>query len=149
MLLNLVQACNTNNEAILFGFIQKYADKYRYNEETMSFLKRLVTYAIAYYNDFVADTRNPTKPEIEQREALSALIDALASIQNSNAEADEIQSTIFNVGRKFYSDDLKKWFETLYQTLFGTTCGPRMGTFVKLYGIENSIQLINSRMSAH
>ena len=38
--------------------------------------------------------------------------------------------------------DLKSWFQALYETLLGSPQGPRMGSFIALYGIENSRKLI-------
>jgi lysyl-tRNA synthetase class 1 len=37
---------------------------------------------------------------------------------------------------------LRDWFRALYETLLGTSQGPRMGSFVALYGIENTRALI-------
>jgi lysyl-tRNA synthetase, class I len=37
---------------------------------------------------------------------------------------------------------LRHWFQALYETLLGSSQGPRMGSFIALYGIENSRRLI-------
>lgn len=146
MLLNLVQACSTADENILFGFIQKYAEKYNYTEETIAFLKKLSSHAITFYQDFVAGKRSPKTPNDLQKEALTKLREELINVGSSDANADELQTIVFEVGKIFYKDELKKWFETLYEVLFGTNSGPKMGSFISLYGIKNTIDLINERI---
>ena len=47
---------------------------------------------------------------------------------------------------KFYAENLREWFLTLYKVLFGTESGPRMGSFVSLYGIGNTVKLIEERL---
>ena len=37
---------------------------------------------------------------------------------------------------------LREWFQVLYETLLGSSQGPRMGSFIALYGIDNSRKLI-------
>ena len=37
---------------------------------------------------------------------------------------------------------LRDWFQALYQTLLGSDQGPRMGSFIALYGVANSRKLI-------
>ncbi|HCH96144.1 MAG TPA: lysine--tRNA ligase, partial [Erythrobacter sp.] len=37
---------------------------------------------------------------------------------------------------------LRDWFKALYQTLLGSDQGPRMGSFIALYGVANTRQLI-------
>ena len=65
---------------------------------------------------------------------------------SKEARADEIQNAVFEVGKKFYAENLREWFLTLYRVLFATESGPRMGSFVSLYGLENTIRLIEERL---
>lgn len=146
MLLNLVQACSTNDENVLFAFIQKYAEKYNYNMDTINFLQRLSKYAIMYYEDFVMHTRSLKLPDQIQKEAITDLRDKLDASLSSVISSEEIQSIVFEIGKRYYPNELKKWFETLYGVLFGSESGPKMGTFISLYGVENTINLINERL---
>jgi lysyl-tRNA synthetase class 1 len=141
MLLNLVQACSTSNKSILAGFIKKYASKYNYSEETEKFLEKLSEYAIAYYRDFVEGKRVPRRPETQQQK--DAIADLIIELSQANDKTDEeLQFLIFEVGKKFFHGDFKKWFETLYGALFGTDSGPKIGSFVSLYGVQNTISLL-------
>ncbi|MEY4672037.1 MAG: hypothetical protein RLZZ415_1916, partial [Pseudomonadota bacterium] len=39
-------------------------------------------------------------------------------------------------------EQLRDWFKCLYETLLGSSQGPRMGSFIALYGIANTRKLI-------
>jgi lysyl-tRNA synthetase class 1 len=74
--------------------------------------------------------------------ALTELVRELEALPPT-ASAEEIQNRIYEVGKHYAFADLKAWFQSLYEILFGQTQGPRMGTFVALYGIKETIELIN------
>ena len=38
--------------------------------------------------------------------------------------------------------ELRDWFRALYETLLGSEQGPRMGSFISLYGVANTRTLI-------
>ena len=40
----------------------------------------------------------------------------------------------------------RKWFQALYEILLGASQGPRFGGFIALYGIEETIALIDSAL---
>ncbi len=143
LLLNLVQACNTSDINILMQFINKYLKEA--STSTKEFMKKLADHAIAYYKDFVANTRIPQKPTKEQAIALSTLKTELSKMPE-DTEADVIQNIVFEVGKQYYSD-IKEWFKTLYGVLFGSESGPKMGSFISLYGIKNIISLIDERIT--
>ena len=46
------------------------------------------------------------------------------------------------IGNESGFEQLRDWFKALYETLLGTSQGPRMGSFIALYGIANSRRLI-------
>lgn len=143
MLLNLAQACNTADKNVLIEFIKKYAKDC--SAQTLEYMTKMADYAINYYNDFIVWTRMPEKPTEKQKEAMLELRDTLKNMQK-DAVADEIQNAVFEVGNKFYAENLREWFLTLYKVLFGTESGPRMGSFVSLYGIGNTVKLIEERL---
>ncbi|HVJ70831.1 MAG TPA: hypothetical protein VM531_04865, partial [Sphingomicrobium sp.] len=55
---------------------------------------------------------------------------------------DEIQNVVFEVGKRHPFESLRHWFQALYETLLGSPQGPRMGSFIALYGLDNSRKLI-------
>jgi lysyl-tRNA synthetase class 1 len=67
----------------------------------------------------------------------------------TDASAEDIQTQVFEIGKKhFGKDNLRAWFQALYETLLGSSQGPRMGSFIALYGIDNSRRLIAEALEA-
>ena len=144
LLLNLVSVCNTDNKNVLWGFIKKYINTA--SPETMPFLDRLVQHAINYYQDFVKSKKRYPIPTILERESLNNLLSELNKL-NGTESVDEIQKIIFEVGKKHEFPDLKTWFNSLYRNLLGQEDGPRMGSFIVLYGIDNTKKLLEDALA--
>jgi lysyl-tRNA synthetase class 1 len=70
----------------------------------------------------------------------------LADVPAGSAAA-EIQNRIYEIGKRPDFADLKAWFQCLYETLLGSSQGPRMGSFVALYGIPETRALIAKALS--
>jgi lysyl-tRNA synthetase class 1 len=62
--------------------------------------------------------------------------------------AEDIQTTVYEVGKRNDFEPLRDWFKALYQVLLGQDQGPRFGSFVALYGLSESIALINRALRA-
>ena len=54
---------------------------------------------------------------------------------------------VFAVGKDHGFDPLRAWFKALYEVLLGASEGPRFGGFIALYGIKESISLIDKGLS--
>jgi lysyl-tRNA synthetase class 1 len=106
-------------------------------------LDSLVDKALAYNRDFVAPTLQRRKPEAGEALALAALDEELASTSD-DATAEELQSLVYEIGKDphFGFEGLRDWFKCLYETLLGSSQGPRMGSFIALYGVANTRTLI-------
>ena len=106
-------------------------------------LDDLVGKAIAYNRDFVAPTLHKRAPVGGEIGALQTLDAALAGM-NADTPADDIQTQVYEIGKReeFGFANLRDWFRALYETLLGSEQGPRMGSFIALYGIEPSRKLI-------
>jgi len=141
LLLNLAAACNAENKKILWGFISSYAPNV--TPENNKMLDRLSDFAVKYYHDFIKPTKSYKAPNAKEKEALLDLKDTLHSLSTA-VTAEEIQSQVFSIGKKYDYTNLRDWFQLLYETLLGQKTGPRMGSFIKLYGIDNTISLIES-----
>ncbi|MFZ5743684.1 MAG: lysine--tRNA ligase [Pseudomonadota bacterium] len=106
-------------------------------------LDKLVTNALAYNRDFIAPTLKRRKPEGNEAQALAALDEELAATSD-DATAEELQNLVYEIGKDphYGFEQLRDWFKCLYETLLGSSQGPRMGSFIALYGIANTRQLI-------
>jgi lysyl-tRNA synthetase class 1 len=106
-------------------------------------LDLLVTSALACNRDFVAPTLQKRAPTANEAAALAALDAELAGLSD-DISAEDLQTKVYEIGKdeSFGFENLRDWFRTLYETLLGSSQGPRMGSFIVLYGIENTRKLI-------
>ncbi len=110
-------------------------------------LDRLIGHALAYHRDFIAPTLKRRAPEGVEVGALQRLDAALAALP-ADASAEDIRNEVYEIGKTGGFDSLRDWFKALYETLLGSSQGPRMGSFIKLYGVENSRRLIAEALAA-
>ncbi|MDZ4306585.1 lysine--tRNA ligase [Allopontixanthobacter sp.] len=103
----------------------------------------LVTSALAYNRDFVAPTLVKRAPTEIEAAALAALDAELAGVPEG-ISAEDLQTRVYEIGKDeaYGFENLRDWFRALYETLLGSSQGPRMGSFIVLYGIENTRRLI-------
>ncbi|MEM9910577.1 MAG: lysine--tRNA ligase [Pseudomonadota bacterium] len=143
MLLNLASVASAEDKARLWGFIQRYAPDT--SPESHPDLDAAVGGAVKYFKDFVAPNRIYRAPSEPEREALTALRDALAGYDGP-AEDEALQSVVYAVGRDRF-DPLRDWFKALYEVLLGASQGPRFGGFIALYGVEETVALIDAALA--
>jgi lysyl-tRNA synthetase class 1 len=145
LLLNLSSVCNPQDKSILWAFLSQYAEGL--SPEKNPYLDKLAELAVNYFNDFVKPNRVYLKPDEAQKNIINILKERLKTIDISKT-AEEIQTEVYDVGMKNgYEKNLRDWFGLCYGVLFGATQGPRMGSFIKLYGIENTIKLIDEKLA--
>ena len=144
VLLNLASACNTEDREVLWGFIARYAPDA--SPEANPILDELVGFAIRYYMDFVKPYKRYRTADDRERAALMALVVGLEGLPEG-ASAQEAQNKVYEVGKQFEFEPLRNWFRALYEILFGQEQGPRLGSFIALYGIDEMIELIQRALS--
>ncbi|MEL7429642.1 MAG: lysine--tRNA ligase, partial [Pseudomonadota bacterium] len=144
MLLNLVSASNASDKETLWGFISRYAQGAK--PETHRELDALVGYAIRYFEDFVKPTKTFREPSEQERAALVSLRDRMASI-DPQSDAETLQTEIFTVGKEHGFENLREWFQAIYQVLLGQDQGPRFGSFIELYGTGKTVDMIDAALS--
>ena len=130
----------TDDKALLWRYLQRYAPQL--SPETHPALDRLLGYAVAYFRDFIAASlvrRAPTAT----REGSARAISTPASPRCPRAPTPRRSSTkSTKSARRPGFEPLRDWFKTLYETLLGSSQGPRMGSFAALYGLAETRQLI-------
>ena len=106
-------------------------------------LDALVTNAVAYNRDFIAPTLEKRAPTDSEAAALRELDARLADVA-PEASAEELQTMVYEIGKdeSYGFENLRDWFKALYEILLGSPQGPRMGSFIALYGIDNTRKLI-------
>ena len=144
LLLNLVSASNAEDKEVLWGFIKRYAADA--TPETHPVLDKLVGYAISYFNDFVKPNKKFRDPSEQEKNALSSLYEKFADVADG-ATGEELQSLVYAVGKEHEFENLRDWFKALYEVLLGQSQGPRFGSFVELYGVEETREMIRKAIS--
>jgi lysyl-tRNA synthetase, class I len=139
ILLNLASVCNAEVKETLWGFISRYLPEA--TPKTAPFLDRLVGYAINYYRDHVKPKKRYRAPDATERAALEELL-AYLETAPAGASAEDLQNEVYEIGKRHPFADLKAWFKALYEVLLGQDQGPRMGSFIALYGRDETADLI-------
>jgi lysyl-tRNA synthetase class 1 len=139
LLLNLVSLPGVADKDTAWKFVQRYAPDT--SPESDPELDGLIGLAVNYARDFVVPTLQRRAPTEAEAHALRDLDSELAKLP-ARASAEDIQTQVFEVGKRHPFESLRGWFQALYETLLGSSRGPRMGSFIALYGIDNSRKLI-------
>jgi len=144
MLLNLVETSNANNKELLWKFVKKYNPNI--SEKNSPIFDALVGYAIKYFNDVIKSQKKYKIPNDEEKKALTALVKTLETC-NEQMTPEEIQTKIYSTGKENgYAENLRDWFKLIYEVVFGDENGPRMGFFISFFGVNETKQLILSKL---
>ncbi|WP_288938021.1 lysine--tRNA ligase [uncultured Roseovarius sp.] len=143
MLLNLASVAGAEDKETLWGFIRRYAPEA--SPETHADLDAAAGFAVRYYNDFVKPGKTYRAPTDPEREALEDLRDRLKAWDGA-ADAEELQGLVFACGRERF-DPMRDWFKALYEVLLGASQGPRFGGFIALYGVDETVRLIDDALA--
>lgn len=166
MLLNLASVSSAEDKETMWGFINKYAPDA--TPETHPAMDAAAGFAVRYFHDFVKPTKTYRAPTDQERAALEALAKALSSeeaalaaiaeknqivgnddpLPEADFASDEfLQSVVFAIGKIHAFEPLRAWFSAIYEVLLGASQGPRFGGFIALYGVEETIALIESALA--
>jgi len=143
LLLNLASAANAHEKAALWNYISRRLPGE--TPETNPELDRLAGYAVRYFNDEVKPTKVFRPATEKERAALQDLADQLAG--KDGLDAKELQDIVYAVGNAHQFDPLRDWFGAIYQVLLGADQGPRFGSFIALYGVEETRALIAAALA--
>jgi lysyl-tRNA synthetase class 1 len=142
LLLNLASVCHAEGSEVMWAYVSRYAPGA--SPSSMPLLDKLVKYAVAYYRDFVKPAKTYKKASPAEVVALSDLRDGLVAL-TGEVTPELLQNAIFEVGKRHATTFpvLRDWFKALYQILLGQDQGPRMGSFIALFGMKESLALLD------
>ena len=144
MLLNLVEASNSDSKDLLWKFVKKY--KADISEKDQPIFDSLISYAIKYYIDVIKPNKKYKKPNKEEKLALEALVKTLDECTDQ-MNPEDIQTKIYAVGKdNGYRENLRDWFKLIYEVVFGDENGPRMGFFISFFGTSETKELIKNKI---
>ena len=145
LLLNLVSAANASDKAILWGFVARHFPGA--TAETQPLLDRLADYAIHYYEDFVRPTKRFRAPDDRERAALEDLVARFTALPAGCQDGETIQNEVYAAGKDAGFEPLRAWFGALYEVLLGQPQGPRFGSFAAIFGLAETIALIERALA--
>ena len=140
LLLNLVGVANASSKAQLWAYFAKYLpDATPESEPT---LDRLMGHALNYYEDFVKPSKTYRAPTEQERAAFLDLAARLRALPADTTDGEVIQGEVYAVGKAHDFQPLRAWFGALYEVLLGASQGPRFGSFAAIYGLPQTIELV-------
>jgi lysyl-tRNA synthetase class 1 len=145
LMLNLVSAANASSEDILWGFLSRYIPGA--TPESQPLLARMATGAINYYEDFVRPNKRFRAPSEQERGAMGDLLARLKAQPQGCKDGELIQNEVYEAGKAAGFEPLRAWFTALYEVLLGQSQGPRFGSFVAIYGVAETIALIERALA--
>jgi len=145
LLINLVSAANASDKAILWGFIARHMPGATPESEPL--LDRLTDYAVHYYEDFVRPAKRFRAADKRERAAFADLARRLRALPADTRDAETVQNEVYEAGKAAGFEPLRAWFAALYEVLLGQTQGPRFGSFAVIFGLPNTIALIERALA--
>ena len=146
LLLNLVSAANASDEGILWGFIRRQFPDATPQSEPL--LARMTSYALNYYEDFVRPAKRFRPPTDHERAAMEDLLARLRALPADTRDAETIQNEVYAAGKAAGFEPLRAWFSALYEVLLGQPQGPRFGSFAAIFGLPETIALMEEALGA-
>lgn len=140
LLLNLVGVANASTKDQLWAYFAKYLPDATPDNEPV--LDRLMGYALNYYEDFVKPSKTYRLPDDKEKAALLDLAERLKALPADTTDGEIIQGEVYTVGKAHEFEPLRAWFQALYEVLLGASQGPRFGSFAAIYGLSQTIDLI-------
>ena len=140
LLLNLVGVANASSKAQLWAYMAKYLPEATPESEPV--LDQLMDRALNYYVDFVKPTKAYRAPTEQEAGAFRDLAARLKALPADTTDGELIQGEVYAVGKDHGFEPLRAWFAALYEVLLGASQGPRFGSFAAIYGLPQTIDLI-------
>jgi lysyl-tRNA synthetase, class I len=140
LLLNLVGVANASSKDQLWAYMAKYIpDATPENEPTLDLL---MGHALNYFDDFVRPAKAFRKPTEQEAAAFRDLASRLRALPADTTDGEVIQNEVYAVGKAHVFEPLRSWFGALYEVLLGEKQGPRFGSFAAIYGLPQTIDLL-------
>jgi lysyl-tRNA synthetase class 1 len=141
LLLNLAAATGETDSSILWNFVKRYAPET--SPKTHPYLNSLIQNAVSYAQDNIIPLKEFRKPSPHEHNALKDLLEQLNHVPHNS---EDIQTLVFSIGKTHNFDPITSWFQACYSILLGQKQGPKLGTFIALYGIKETQNLISNAL---
>ena len=139
-LTNLVNVSNSKDKKVIWSFINKYDDQI--NADNNPEFDRLIDFALNYYEDFILPKKKFLEIDNSNKGVFIDIINVLENEVAENSSSEDIQTLLYEVGKKHKFENLKDFFKLVYQVMLGQDQGPRLGSFFKLFGLRETIDYL-------
>lgn len=137
LLLNLIGSTGITDTTVVSKIVEQYCGQ-------GTNVDNIIPLAANYFEDCLSDSihfRTPTADEIIQ---LRNLVAELNNLEIRTAET--MQSVVYEIGKQYQYEKLQEWFKVIYEVVFGSEQGPRIGTFAQMVGLDRFVDMVNSRI---
>jgi lysyl-tRNA synthetase, class I len=141
MLLNLASVAGAEDKAVLWRYLARFAPGA--TAETHPDLDAAAGFAVRYFNDRVKPGRVFRAPDAREAAALGDLAARFRGMLDVT-DGEALQTEVYAVGKAHGFDPLRDWFKAIYEVLLGAPDGPRFGNFAALYGVGETVALIEA-----
>ena len=145
LIMHLASVCNPDGGKILLDYVKKYQNDLTPDEESL--VDELIEKALNFYNKMIKPFKKYHQCSEEEIGYFRILTSELEKFftENVSANEEEIQNKIYSIAKEigYTKANMRDWFKLLYGKLFGQESGPRMGSFINMYGKENFIKLLS------
>jgi len=144
LVMNLVATLATDDREFIWRYLAHYDPAIESEPETAKLVRALMECALNFYRDFIEPGKIQYAPSDSERGQLRALAEWLSG--NPEASAEEIEKTIYEIGRQHY-DKPGKIFPLLYRVILGQERGPRLGAFIQLATPGRVVEIVEGALN--
>ncbi|MHB8380803.1 MAG: lysine--tRNA ligase, partial [Candidatus Binataceae bacterium] len=144
MTMNLVGALGSSDRDFIWNYLKRFDAAIAGDPETAAMGRMLMDCALNFYSDFIEPGKKPYAPNAAEAGQLKSLADFLRA--NPEASAEEIEKTIYDLGRANYEKP-GKIFPPMYRAILGQERGPRLGAFIRLATPARIIELLEAAIA--
>lgn len=141
MLLNLVSVTAATEPGVVWQYLSRHRPDL--TAATHPELTQLIEGAIRLFSDTVKALQAYRAPTDDTERTALTRVDALLASFGANDDAEAMQTQFYELGKELYGKErLRDWFKFLYESLLGFANGPRLGTFVTIFGVGETRALV-------
>ncbi|HUY28246.1 MAG TPA: lysine--tRNA ligase [Candidatus Binataceae bacterium] len=144
MMMNLVGALGSSDPEFIWNYLTRYDAAIAGDPETRALGRALMDCTLNFYRDFIEPGKTPFAPNAAESTQLKSLADFLCA--NPDASAEDIEKTIYDLGRASY-DKPGKIFPLMYRAILGQERGPRLGAFIRLATPARIVELLEAAIA--
>lgn len=145
LILNLVRALNVSDPAFIMDYLLGYDPSISKDGE---YFKSLVNYAIVYNEEFMKHRKIELIINHDLDRYLEIFKAGLLDLERQgNVLPDVVQTLTFDIAKENGLSS-REWFKHIYQVLLSQESGPKIGSFICLYGLSPSVERIEQYLAS-